>query len=189
MNVVADERPFRVNLPNLLTMLRILMIPLFVYLLVYDFTVWALGVFVVAGLTDALDGAVARMSGQQTELGKYLDPIADKLLITTAFVALAMLALIPYWMLIIVISRDVILLLGTVVMHVTQGGFDIAPSMLGKVTTAAQLLLIVMVLSALVGMNTEPYMDGAMWMVAAVTVTSGLHYLFRGVRRLNGDLV
>jgi cardiolipin synthase len=178
-----------VNIPNLLTILRILMIPLFVYLLVYGYTRWALGAFVVAGLTDALDGAIARMWHQQTTLGRYLDPLADKMLLTAAFVALAVLSWIPFWALLIVVSRDIILLIGTVVMHLTQGDFDINPTLLGKTTTFLQLVLVVLALVMVSGVGAVPHFDAAVWVVAAVTVVSGLHYLYRGIRRLNGDLV
>ena len=178
-----------VNLPNLLTVVRIFLVPLFVYLLVYDYTRWALGVFVVAGLTDAMDGAIARMWHQQTTLGRYLDPLADKMLLTAAFVALAVRSWIPFWVLIIIVSRDIILLIGTVVMHLTQGGFDINPSLLGKTTTFLQLVLVVLALVMVTGLGAVPYFDHAVWIVAVVTVISGLHYLYRGIRRMNGNVV
>jgi cardiolipin synthase (CMP-forming) len=178
-----------VNVPNLLTIVRILMIPLFVYLLVYNYTRWALGVFVAAGLTDAMDGAIARMWHQQTTLGRYLDPLADKMLLTAAFIGLAVLARIPFWVLLIVVSRDIILLIGTAVMHLTQGGFDISPTLLGKTTTFLQLVLVVLALVTVAGLGAVPYFEDAVWIVAVVTVVSGLHYLYRGIRRLNGDVV
>jgi cardiolipin synthase len=177
-----------VNLPNLLTIVRILMIPLFVYLLVYGYTRWALGTFVVAGLTDALDGAIARMWHQQTTLGRYLDPMADKMLLTAAFVALAVLSWIPFWVLIIVVSRDIILLIGTAVMHLTLGDFDISPSLLGKTTTFLQLVLVVLALWVGAGVGAVPHYDAALWVMVAVTVLSGTQYLYRGIRRLNGDV-
>ncbi len=177
------------NLPNLLTILRILLVPVFVFLLVYQHTVWALAVFVLAGLTDALDGAIARMWNQQTDLGRYLDPLADKLLILSAFIALSSLSWIPFWVLLIVVSRDLILTVGTVVMHLTQGGFDVNPSLLGKATTFVQLALVVLTLLKVTGVDVSRYFDGTVWLVVVVTVMSGLHYLYRGIRRLNGDLI
>ena len=177
------------NLPNMLTILRILLVPLFVYLLVYSHTAWALAIFVLAGLTDALDGAIARMWNQQTDLGRYLDPLADKLLILSAFVALSALSWLPFWVVLIVVSRDVILTVGTVVMHLTQGGFDVNPSLLGKATTFAQLTLVVLTLMMVTGMDVSRYFNGTVWLVVVVTVMSGLHYLYRGIRRLNGDLI
>lgn len=177
------------NLPNILTILRILMIPLFVYMLVYGHSGWALGIFLTAGLTDALDGAIARLWNQQTTLGRYLDPLADKLLLTSAFVALGVMAWIPFWLLLIVVSRDIILLLGTVVMHLTEGEHDITPSLLGKTTTFVQLVAVALALLMVTGAQVAPYFAAAVWLVALVTVVSGLHYLYRGIRRLNGNLV
>jgi cardiolipin synthase len=177
-----------VNLPNILTILRILMVPLFVYMLVYGHGRWALGVFVAAGLTDALDGAIARMWNQQTTLGRYLDPLADKMLLTSAFIALAVLSWVPFWLLLIVVSRDIILLLGTVVMHITQGEHDITPSLLGKATTFVQLVAVFLALLLVTGADVGRYFTASVWVVVVVTVLSGLHYLYRGIRRLNGDL-
>jgi cardiolipin synthase len=177
-----------VNLPNILTLLRILLVPLFVYTLVYGHGRWALAVFVSAGLTDALDGAIARMWNQQTTLGRYLDPLADKLLLTSAFIALTVLAQIPFWVLIIVVSRDIILLVGTVVtLHITQGDYDITPSLLGKVTTFFQLALVLFALLMLNGAEVEPWFRASLVMVVGLTTLSGLHYLFRGIRAMNGE--
>jgi cardiolipin synthase len=166
-----------------------LLVPLFVYLLVYNYNGWALGVFVVAGLTDALDGAIARMWDQQTTLGRYLDPMADKLLISSAFICLGLLSRIPFWVMLVVVSRDVILTLGTVVLHRVQGRLDISPSLLGKGTTLAQLTLITLVLMMIAGFEVSAYIDGAIWLVVMVTLLSGLHYLYRGVKCLNGEII
>jgi cardiolipin synthase len=176
-----------VNIPNVLTILRILLVPLFVFMLVYGHSGWALGVFVTAGLTDALDGAIARMWDQQSTLGRYLDPLADKVLLTSAFIALAVMAWIPFWVLLIVVSRDIILLLGTVVMHLTQGEYDITPTLLGKATTFLQLVTVFIALLRVTGVDTRAWLDGAVWVVVAITTVSGLHYLYRGIRRINGE--
>jgi len=176
-----------VNIPNVLTILRILLVPLFVYMLVYGHSGWALGVFVAAGFTDALDGAIARMWNQQSTLGRYLDPLADKVLLTSAFIALAVMNWIPFWVLLIVVSRDIILLLGTVVMHLTQGEYDISPSLLGKATTFLQLVTVFLALLQVMGVDAKAWFDACVWVVVAVTTVSGLHYLYRGIRRINGE--
>jgi cardiolipin synthase len=177
-----------VNLPNILTLIRILLVPFFVYALIYGHGRWALVVFITAGLTDALDGAIARMCNQQTTLGRYLDPLADKLLLTSAFVALAVLARIPFWVLLIVVSRDIILLVGTVVtMHITQGDYDITPSLLGKVTTFFQLAFVLCALLLLNGVDAGAWFEAALVMVVGLTTVSGLHYLYRGIRAMNGE--
>ena len=103
------------NIPNSLTILRILLIPCYIGLLVYGRFGQALIVLIVAGLTDALDGAIARVKNQYTRLGAVLDPLADKLLLTSGFITLSMIHLIPLWVTIIVVSRDLILMLGTAV--------------------------------------------------------------------------
>jgi len=101
------------NIPNSLTILRILLIPCYIGLLIYGKFDYALIVLLVAGLTDALDGAIARMKNQYTRLGAVLDPLADKLLLTSGFITLSMIHLIPSWVTILVVSRDVILMLGS----------------------------------------------------------------------------
>src|SRR3989304_9367297 len=100
------------NLPNLLTLTRVLLIPLFVIFIINKYFDWALLTFAIAGITDGLDGLIARLTHQRTELGAYLDPIADKLLLSAAFISLAIIDLLPSWLSIVVITRDVIILIG-----------------------------------------------------------------------------
>jgi cardiolipin synthase (CMP-forming) len=116
------------NIPNSLTILRILLIPCYIGLLVYGRFDEALIVLLVAGLTDALDGAIARMKNQYTRLGAVLDPLADKMLLISGFVTLSLIHLIPSWVTILVVSRDVILMLGTAVAHFTDSRVDITSS-------------------------------------------------------------
>src|SRR5437879_11052478 len=134
------------NIPNSLTILRILLIPCYIGLLVYGRFGQALIVLIVAGLTDALDGAIARVKNQYTRLGAVLDPLADKLLLTSGFITLSMIHLIPLWVTILVVSRDLILMLGTAVAHFTDSRVDITPTFLGKGTTFLQLSYVVMVI-------------------------------------------
>src|SRR5262245_29888012 len=108
------------NIPNSLTILRILLIPCYIWLLIYGRFDQALIVLLVAGITDALDGAIARMKNQYTRLGAVLDPLADKMLLTSGFITLSMIHLVPSWVTILVVSRDVILMLGTAVAHFTD---------------------------------------------------------------------
>src|SRR5713101_7896447 len=125
------------GLANWLTTLRILLIPVFVTLLVYRRPGWAFLVFCAASLTDMLDGYIARRRGTQTRLGAFLDPVADKLLMTSAFVTLTYLKVIPFWIAAVVVSRDLILSVGVVVIHVAGGTVHPSPSWLGN----ARLLL------------------------------------------------
>ena len=134
------------NIPNLITILRILLTPLFVILLLDRYYPWALGVFALAALSDSLDGLIARLSNQRTRLGTYLDPMADKLLLVSGFITLSILNAIPVWSVIVLVSRDIILIFGTVILYMIQGSFEVRPSWLGKSTTAVQLIFILYIL-------------------------------------------
>ncbi len=173
------------NLPNLLTILRILLIPILVNFLVYGYYAYGLLVFLLAGLTDSLDGIIARTSNQRTILGAYLDPMADKLLLNSCFVTLAALHLIPGWITIIVVSRDLILIVGTLILHLTQTRFDIAPTWLGKSTTVIQLIYIVMVLTWISFNKDMSVLAPVLYLTAIVTTLSGLHYILRSIRLVN----
>jgi cardiolipin synthase len=176
------------NLPNLITIVRILLIPAFINLLVYGHSHWALGVFAFAALTDSLDGLIARISGQRTELGAYLDPMADKLLLTAAFVTLSFLSIIPVWSTIVVVSRDLILILGTLILHMTGGHPDITPSWLGKSTTVIQLFYVLFALLFMVLQKQVAALFPLLIFVILLTIVSGLHYIYRGIRSLNSGL-
>ena len=178
-----------VNIPNLLTLLRILLVPVFVILLIQGQFLKAILVFVLAGLTDALDGFLARVLHQKTDLGLYLDPLADKALIVTSFVTLSVMGLIPPWLSVLVISRDFIILLGISVMTLMSIPFEIKPAVVSKVTTALQLLtvFVVLVLSYLQGPEQDGRVYFLFWLTGALTVISGLNYIMRGLRFVSQD--
>ena len=171
------------NIPNSLTIFRILLIPVYIGLLVYERFDEALIVLLVAGITDALDGTIARAANQRTRLGAFLDPLADKLLLTSGFITLSSIHLIPSWVTIVVVSRDAMLLLGTAVAQFTESPIDIAPTFLGKGTTFLQLayvLLVIFLSSRHMGLDMlSPLLIG----MVGFTVCSGCHYLYRGYRR------
>src|SRR5579884_3255100 len=148
---VGIERRFRVpllmNVPNSLTILRILLIPVFIEFLIYERYNAALTVILIAGITDGLDGTIARVANQRTKLGAYLDPLADKLLLTSGFVTLSALHLVPLWVVILVVSRDIILMAGALLTRVTDLPLDMSPTLLGKGTTLLQLLYIILVIA------------------------------------------
>lgn len=173
------------TLANRLTILRILMTPVFITLLLYRRTEYALGIFLLAGITDALDGFVARARGQKTQLGMVLDPLADKLLLTSAFVTLAFLRIIPRWFAIVAVSRDVFLVGGSLLLYIFTGKIGIPPSALGKATTALQLLTVLGGLGA--GAFWPPARAPLLLVIptAALTVASGLDYVYRGARLFN----
>jgi len=130
---------------NQLTLLRVVLIPAFVILVVYGYLGWALVVFGTAGLTDALDGLLARWSGQKTSLGAWLDPMADKLLLVTTFVVLTIPGLglanrLPIWLTVLIISRDVVIVLTVAIVNLAIGPRTFRPSIYGKIATATYIL-------------------------------------------------
>jgi cardiolipin synthase len=168
---------------NQLTLLRMGMAPLLVVLVLGRELQWALAVFVIAGLTDLLDGLVARRGHQQTTLGAVLDPIADKVLLSSAFIALtwapALPAPIPAWVTVVILSRDVIILASVAAVNLTVGHRVFYPSLLGKLSTALQIVTAGVAL--LMNAVTGPLAAGrALYVLTvAVTVASALHYVWR----------
>jgi cardiolipin synthase len=173
------------NLPNILTLTRVLLIPLFVILIINKYFEWALFTFAIAGITDGIDGLIARITHQRTELGAYLDPIADKLLLFSAFITLAIVEIIPSWLVVIVIARDVIILTGFLVMFLTGYHPEIKPSLLSKITTAFQIVTILLVLMIDYSPTFQQLSLIAIYGTAVMTVLSGSHYIYIGTRILN----
>lgn len=177
------------NIPNLLSLTRIILVPVFVIFLIQDKYYNALIVFVIAGLTDALDGTMARLLNAQTKLGSYLDPIADKLLLATSFIFLAILGIIPSWLTVIVISRDFMILLGIAILTLMSITFEIRPALIGKITTTLQIgtVFLVLVYKALTNnLSCNYILNFFFWLTAATTVASGLVYIIRGIKIVNG---
>jgi cardiolipin synthase (CMP-forming) len=172
------------NVPNALTLLRLVAIPIFLILLT-DFRYReALAVFVAAGVTDALDGAIARLTHTKTTLGAYLDPAADKLLLMSAFVALAFLQEVPRWLVVIVLSRDVMLVVGYFLLFtMTQHAMEVRPSVTGKLSTFLQLTSVAVVLLSLVYPDAVPPMAETLLFLATglVTAVAGFQYATRGL--------
>ena len=135
-----------INIPNSLTVLRILLVPVFVGLLLYGHYDAALITLLIAALTDVLDGMIARLTDQRTRLGEYLDPLADKLLLMSAIITLSVLGFIPIWAVIIVVSRDAILLAGTVIANLSETDINISPTAMGKGTTFAQVCYVIAIM-------------------------------------------
>lgn len=173
------------GLANCLTLLRIVLIPVFVTLLVYRRPGLAFLVFALAAFTDLLDGYVARSRGMQSRLGAFLDPTADKLLLTASFVTLTWLRVLPAWITIVVLSRDMLLVVGTLLIHVVGGRIYPRPTWAGKAATFFQILTV------LTGLLPRPFGApgwlkwGAIGCAAAFTIFSGLQYLVQGMGYLN----
>jgi cardiolipin synthase (CMP-forming) len=170
------------NLPNALTMLRIVLVPFFLVFLVYGYYKYALATFVVAGVTDALDGTLARLMEKKTELGAILDPLADKLLAVAAFVSLTWLGKIPLWLTLAVIFRDVVIVSGSAVIYVLGYDLKIRPLLMGKVTTGLQLALVVAALVGLYIGHDFALKDYLVWLTLAFTVATGARYIVIGFR-------
>jgi cardiolipin synthase len=175
------------TLPNQLTFLRLGFLPFFIISIHYHEYGWALAILIAAGLTDGLDGLLARSLNQRTALGAYLDPIADKLLLSSSFVVLALNRKISWWLATLVLSRDVILLTAATVILVVSGYRQFPPSIYGKATTALQILLVfAVVLLAVTDWTWLQFARNVIgYLVAAFTVFSGFHYCFTVARRLS----
>ena len=173
------------NIPNSLTILRIILIPVFVGFLIYEHFDYALITLIIAAITDGLDGTIARLANQSTQFGAYLDPLADKLLLMSAFITLSILDLVSVWSVILVVSRDAILLTGALLAKLTDTQIDAVPTALGKATTVFQLAYIILVV-LLAARPPEVFaLDPLLYLMSAFTVASGFHYLFRGITQLH----
>ena len=187
-----------VTVPNLLTIFRMVLIPVFASLLFYQRFVMALAVFVLAGVTDGLDGLLARRFDQRSQLGTILDPIADKMMMVTSFVVLSMKSVfpqpvpshlpIPFWVTIAVISRDVFILVGAAAINIVTGFRGFRPSMLGKINTTVQIIAIATIMfAASVPYGTGYYLPTVYATVFTFAVLSGAHYVFFVSKLLNED--
>jgi cardiolipin synthase len=181
------------TVPNQLTFLRLGFLPFFIIFVLYRRYSWALAILVLAALTDGMDGMLARTLHQKTALGAYLDPIADKLLLSSSFVALALEGQIRWWLTILVLGRDVLILITAAVILATVGYQPFPPSIYGKVTTALEIGLVFVVL--LIAVSYEQGYGNAQalatvrqilgYLVAGFTVFSGFHYSIVVARRLS----
>ena len=160
------------TIPNLITLARILLTPLFIIFLIQGQYRKALIIFLLAGLSDLADGLVARVWQQKSPLGEYLDPLADKLLMSASFVTLSISRVIPPWLTVVVLSRDVTIALGVAIFRLADLPLIISPTRLGKWTTTLQLFTILLVLVGKIWPLPPPLF----------TALSGVHYVFRGLR-------
>ena len=176
------------NLANFVTLLRLAMAPLIIWALLIDQVVWAFAIFLIAGLSDAVDGIVARAFDQQSELGTLLDPIADKTLLVTVFIVLAYLGHIPLWLTILVVSRDVLIIAGILICFVMGKPPQIKPLWVSKANTVAQISLASLVLAALALPLDMPLVQAALVAITAVlTVASAVAYIIQGIQHLSQD--
>ncbi len=170
------------NLPNTLTLTRIILIPIFIITIIYKRYDYALCLFIFAALTDMFDGLVARLKNQKTALGTFLDPLADKFLLVTAFIILSVYGWLPKWLAIIIISRDITILAGWFILYLITGISKVEPSLFGKATIWMQSIFIAYVLID-IHLQFPLEMDRVLqWMTAGITILSGAHYIYRGLK-------
>ena len=172
---------------NQLTLLRMLLIPPFAILLLYEYRGWALVVFLTAGLTDVFDGLIARRTGQKTTLGAWLDPMADKLLLVTMFVMLTLPGLgsanrLPLWFTVLVLSRDIALVLTVAVVNLAIGPRTFRPSIFGKIATATFIVTGVITLYFNYLGQVSPAIPICVYASLGITLISAFHYLIQVVK-------
>jgi cardiolipin synthase (CMP-forming) len=173
------------NIANLLTILRFCLVPIVVVSIVNKEWTIALVLFVVAGVTDAVDGFIARHFDMRTELGAYLDPLADKALLVSIYITLAIAGMLPAWIAILVVSRDVMIVGAVIVSWLVENPVEINPLKLSKANTLAQISFAALTLTALAFAAPMPMVQQAgLWIVAALTLASMAAYLATWFRHM-----
>lgn len=175
--------------PNLLTLLRLIFIPFAVIAVLGNHYAWALSIFIIAGVTDGLDGLLARLLEQKTLLGQYLDPVADKLLLSTMFLTLAFVHKIPWTVTVLVFFRDIVILVVCTLLYATGIMRTFQPSWIGKANTLAQILTVLLVMVHEVDPGSYWFKlgrTGGINLTVALTVLSGVHYIIRLAIDLRG---
>ncbi|MEJ2672701.1 MAG: CDP-alcohol phosphatidyltransferase family protein [Deltaproteobacteria bacterium] len=173
------------TIPNLITMARILLTPLFVIFLIQGAYHKALLVFLLAGVSDLADGLIARTWSQKSRLGSYLDPLADKVLMAASFVTLSVYKEIPPWLTVVVISRDLALAFGVLIFRLADIPLVVRPSLAGKLTTTFQVSTVFLVLLNKIWPISPRVLLTFFYVTGTLTTISGIHYLYHGVKMMN----
>jgi len=171
------------NIPNILTLARIIVTPVIVYAILSGEAVMALVLMVAAGITDMLDGAIARYFDQRTTVGAYLDPLADKLMLISMFVTLFIIGKVPLFLFLAVVFRDAIIVLGAMAYEMVTHSLKMEPSMISKVTTFMQIVYVVTMLLHMAHPLGGQWIQGVVWTTFVVTCISGLHYMLVWTRK------
>jgi cardiolipin synthase len=175
------------NVPNLITVLRLILVPVVVVMINQGDWATAFGLFTLAGLSDAVDGFIARRFNMRTEFGAYIDPLADKALLVSIYVTLSIVNVLPGWIAIVVVSRDIMIFAAILVSRLMERPMAIRPLLVSKLNTAAQITFAGLVLAAMAFEVGTPRLIGiGMWVVAVLTVVSGVGYLGRWLRHMAG---
>lgn len=174
-----------ISLPNVVSFGRLLSVPLVIWLMISGRMSAAFWVFMAAGLSDAIDGFLAKRFDARTEFGAYLDPLADKALLVATYATLGWTGHLPTWLVILVIFRDFMIIGGALVVHALTQSFKSRPMMISKINTAAQIALVTLVLAKLaLGFDDFDISQVLIWVVAVTTVLSGFAYLIHWGRKL-----
>lgn len=172
-------------IPNIISCIRLILVPLIVVLLWHNMYKWAFWVFIGAGLSDAIDGYLARILNARTILGSYLDPLADKAMIVCVYVVLGIKGVLPLWLVVAVLSRDILLSIGSFLLWLRFSWIEIKPLMISKLNTLLQILLVGLVLLSSFGIMTNPLF--IIWFCYAVmftTIGSGIGYMWQFVHKV-----
>ncbi|XXK27851.1 CDP-alcohol phosphatidyltransferase family protein [Arenicellales bacterium nBUS_45] len=174
-----SEFSLRHQIPNLLTLARIAAVPVLILFLYEGRYGAALAVFVLAGITDGLDGWIAKRFKCVTRLGSILDPLADKILIVSTYVMLVLAGDLPFWLILLIGFRDLGIIAGVLVLNTLNGHVQMQPSLLSKVNTFLQISLVILVMVERIGLiAVEPVAEILLWFVAVTTVASAIHYVY-----------
>ena len=172
------------TVPNLITMIRIILAPIFIIYLIDDQLLTGLIVLVICGISDGLDGLIARMFNQKSKLGTYLDPLADKIILVSAFITLTVRGFLPSWLTVMVISRDVMILLGVFILFMNNLKFNIKPAASSKITTCLQFVTVIAVLAKNYIVFLDGYYPFLFYATAFFTVISFLQYMYQWFRMM-----
>ncbi len=170
------------NVPNTLSLLRLFLVTPFLIAVIYNYHATALILFILAGVSDFLDGFLARRLGQKSLLGKFLDPMGDKLLTTVAYISLAIQGALPAWLAVLVVAKDIYVALGSGIAYLAGNVSEFPPTVWGKLSTALQIIaVIVVLLVASTGQGAA--LAGPIFIATGlVTVVAGVHYVWRGLQ-------
>lgn len=179
MTVTTDRKPDPYNLPNLISLMRLLTVPLIVWLIIAEQFSYAFWIFIAAGISDGLDGFLAKHFDTRTKLGAYLDPIADKTLLVSVFIALGAKGIVPSWLVILVVSRDFLIIGAALLSWMLEIPFKVQPLFLSKVNTACQIVMIGVVLGTTgYDIAIAPVSVALIYLTGLLTVSSGAQYLW-----------
>ncbi|MBW3098743.1 CDP-alcohol phosphatidyltransferase family protein [Pseudohoeflea coraliihabitans] len=173
------------TVPNLITVARFIAVPFLLLAMMRGDMGWAFAIFLIAGISDGIDGFIARRFGQVSELGTYLDPVADKLLLVAAFVMLGYLGALPLWLVLLVVTRDVLIVGAVALSHLMGRPVAVQPLFVSKATTAAQILLVVVILGESAGLGDIGWLNFSLQLaVAGLTIASAAAYLISWMRHM-----